>query len=286
MDTSSTAHPFSDSDNEAIKMVWQKLRVSAERMVRENPLLKTLGTSVVLESPNLATALSRTLSRQRLDNLVASDDLAVILLSVYNQAPALVATAAADLTAVTTRDPAATDVLYPFLYFKGFHALQLHRVAHWFWENGQRDTALFLQNRSSVLYAVDIHPAAKIGKGIMLDHAHSIVIGETAVVEDNVSMLHEVTLGGTGKERGDRHPKIRRGVMIGAGAKILGNVEIGACASIAAGSVVLHPVPPHTTVAGVPAKVVGKAKAEVPSAEMDQSLPEEGNLASKIWGRV
>ncbi len=261
------------------------MRASAEKMVADNPLLKKLGKSVILDSPDLATGLSRTLSRQHLDVFVLGRELAELFLDVYRQAPNLVAIAAADLVSVTKRDPAATDPLYPFLYFKGFQALQVHRAAHWFWQNGQKDTAVFLQNRSSVLYAVDIHPAAKIGKGIMLDHAHSIVIGETAVVEDNVSMLHEVTLGGTGKERGDRHPKIRKGVMIGAGAKILGNVEIGEGASIAAGSVVLHPVPPHTTVAGVPAKIVGKPKTDTPAADMDQSIPESG-LAAKILGRV
>jgi serine O-acetyltransferase len=284
MDAVSKSSKLSDSDNDLVITTWEKLRVSALRMVAENPLLKELGNTIVLNSPNLATGLSRVLSRQHVDVLVPAKDFPEIFLSVYEKAPEIVAAAAADLIAVIERDPASTEILYPFMFYKGFHALQTHRLAHWFWQNGQKDTAVFLQNRSSVLYTVDIHPAAIIGKGIMLDHAHSIVIGETAVVEDRVSMLHEVTLGGTGKERGDRHPKIRQGVMIGAGAKVLGNVEIGACASIAAGSVVLNNVPPHTTVAGVPAKIVGKPKTDIPAAEMDQTIP-CGGLA-KILGRT
>ncbi|MDD3371013.1 MAG: serine O-acetyltransferase [Alphaproteobacteria bacterium] len=285
MDTTPGFSILSDSDIQIVKSVWESIRVSARRMIEENPVLKPLGQYAVLESADFATGLSRVLARQHLDIYVLSRDLAELFRSVYEQAPGLVAVAAADLVSVTSRDPAATDPLYPFLHFKGYHALQLHRIAHWFWQNGQKDTAVFLQNRSSILYAVDIHPAAKIGKGIMFDHAHSIVIGETAVVGDNVSMLHEVTLGGTGKERGDRHPKVRNGVMIGAGAKILGNIEIGEGASIAAGSVVLNSVPAHTTVAGVPAKVVGKPKFATPAVEMDQTLP-EASLAAKLLGRA
>jgi serine O-acetyltransferase len=273
MDKGFKSSPLSESNFKLIKKIWREMRASALRMVSENPLLKKTGKKIILNSSNMAVGLSRVLSHQNLDVFVSDKDLAKLLLSVYAQAPELLVLAVADLVAVTERDPAATDALYVFLHFKGFHALQIHRIAHWLWENGQKDTAVFLQNRSSVLYSVDIHPAARIGKGIMLDHAHNIVIGETAVVEDNVSMLHGTTLGGTGKQRGDRHPKIRQGVMIGAGAKILGNVEIGAGASVAAGSVVLENVPPHTTVAGVPAKVVGKPKSEVPAAEMDQTIP-------------
>jgi serine O-acetyltransferase len=268
-----------DSEVRLIEKVWKKLHSSGERMRSESPLLEKLGKEVFSDSPDMATGLSRILARQHLDVYITNQELEALFLGVYTQAPELVASAAADLTAVTERDPAASDILYPFMHFKGFHALQTHRIAHWFWEHGQKDTAVFLQNRGSVLYGVDLHPAAKIGKGIMLDHAHGIVIGETAVVEDNVSMLHDATLGGTGKERGDRHPKIRQGVMIGAGAKILGNIEIGQGASIAAGSVVLENVPPHTTVAGVPAKIVGKPKSETPATEMDQTIPVEG-LAS------
>ncbi|HHL21623.1 MAG TPA: serine O-acetyltransferase, partial [Aliiroseovarius sp.] len=170
------------------------------------------------------------------------------------------------------RDPACHRLLQPILYFKGFQAMQAYRVAHWLWKEGRKDLAYFLQMRSSEIYGIDIHPGARIGKGIMIDHAHSIVIGETAVVGDNVSMLHAVTLGGTGKEDEDRHPKIGDEVLIGAGAKVLGNITVGCCSRIAAGSVVLEDVPPATTVAGVPAKVVGAAGCDHPSMSMDQTL--------------
>jgi serine O-acetyltransferase len=173
---------------------------------------------------------------------------------------------------VVERDPAARGVAQPFLYYKGFHALEAYRVAHWLWSNGRNPLALHLQNRISEVLAVDIHPAARIGKGILIDHATSVIIGETAVVGDDVSMLHEVTLGGTGKESGDRHPKVGSGVLIGAGAKILGNIIIGEGSKIAAGSVVLKEVPPHATVAGIPARVVGKLMAVIPSHVMDQTV--------------
>jgi serine O-acetyltransferase len=177
-----------------------------------------------------------------------------------------------DLTAVVERDPAARGTAQPFLYYKGFHALEAYRVAHWLWSNGRNALALHLQNRISEVFAVDIHPAARIGKGILIDHATSVIIGETAVVGDDVSMLHEVTLGGTGKESGDRHPKVGNGVLIGAGAKILGNIIIGEGSKIAAGSVVLKEVPPHSTVAGIPARVVGKLMSVIPSHVMDQNV--------------
>jgi serine O-acetyltransferase len=176
----------------------------------------------------------------------------------------------ADIMAVVDRDPATTRTLEPVLYFKGFHALQTHRLAHWLWLQGQKDFALYLQSRVSAVLGVDIHPGVPVGRGIFLDHATGIVVGATAVIEDDVSILQGVTLGGTGKETGDRHPKIRRGVLIGAGASILGNIEVGRCARIAAGSVVLKPVPNNTTVAGVPAKVVGEAGCAEPARAMDQ----------------
>ncbi len=175
-----------------------------------------------------------------------------------------------DLQAVLERDPASRSFALPYLNFKGFQALQSYRVAHWLWENGRHPLALYLQSRISETFAVDIHPAARIGKGILIDHGTSVVIGETAVVGDDVSMLHEVTLGGTGKESGDRHPKVGNGVLIGAGAKILGNIKIGEGSKIAAGSVVLNEVPPHSTVAGIPARVVGKPKSAEPGKQMDQ----------------
>ncbi|MDZ7928039.1 MAG: serine O-acetyltransferase [Agrobacterium sp.] len=177
-----------------------------------------------------------------------------------------------DIQAVYDRDPACTRFMEPLLYFKGFQAIQTHRLAHWLYKSGRRDLALYLQSRSSSIFQTDINPAARIGKGIFLDHATGLVVGETAVIGDNVSILHGVTLGGTGKEGADRHPKIANGVMIGAGAKILGNIEIGSCSRIAAGSVVLKPVPPKTTVAGVPARVVGEAGCSEPSRLMDQVI--------------
>lgn len=179
---------------------------------------------------------------------------------------------AADILAVLERDPACERLIEPFLYFKGFHAIQTHRLAHWLWRNDRRDFALYLQSRSSDVFQTDINPAARFGKGIFLDHATGLVVGATAVVDDDVSILQNVTLGGTGKEAGDRHPKVRHGVMIGAGAKILGNIEIGACSLIAAGSVVLQAVPPHTTMAGVPARAVGTAGSAEPSKNMNQIL--------------
>jgi serine O-acetyltransferase len=186
--------------------------------------------------------------------------------------PEIGAAARSDIMAVFERDPACHRFLQPVLFFKGFQAVQAYRIGHWLWKSGRTDLSYFVQMRVSEVFGVDIHPAAKVGKGIMIDHAHSIVIGETAVVGDNVSMLHSVTLGGTGKEDGDRHPKIGNGVLIGAGAKVLGNITIGHCSRIAAGSVVLHDVPPCKTVAGVPARIVGEAGCEQPSMTMDQLI--------------
>jgi serine O-acetyltransferase len=165
------------------------------------------------------------------------------------------------------------DSAVTLIFFKGFQALQVHRVAHWHWNHNGRFLATYLQNRVSEIYGVDIHPAARIGAGILMDHATGIVVGETSVIEDNVSILHEVTLGGTGKQSGDRHPKVRQGVLIGAGAKILGNVEIGEGSKIGAGSVVLDSVPPHCTVAGVPARIVARRTTSIPAMEMDQQFP-------------
>jgi serine O-acetyltransferase len=177
----------------------------------------------------------------------------------------------ADIVAVTDRDPATTRYIEPILYFKGFHALQTHRLAHYLWNKGRKDFALYLQSRASSVFAVDINPQTRIGRGVFIDHGTGVVIGATAVIDDDVSLLQGVTLGGTGKERGDRHPKIRRGVLIGAGAKVLGNIEVGECSRVASGSVVLKKVPPRTTVAGIPARVVGPAPCDQsPAHTMDQ----------------
>jgi len=187
----------------------------------------------------------------------------------YLADPSLVEASRADLMAIYERDPACHRLLQPILYFKGYQAVQAYRVAHHLWTQGRRDLAYFVQMRVSEIFGVDIHPGARVGKGIMIDHAHSIVIGETAVVGDNVSMLHSVTLGGTGKEEEDRHPKIGDGVLIGAGAKVLGNISVGHCSRIAAGSVVLEDVPACKTVAGIPARIVGEAGCDQPSISMN-----------------
>jgi serine O-acetyltransferase len=252
--------------------IWKNLCESAQRMNSENPILKNLGKAVILDSPDMATGLSKALSRQNLDSFISSDELAKLYLDIFTKVPEIIAAAVADLMAIMERDPAATNILYPFLFFKGYHALQTHRVAYWFWEHGQKDTAVFLQNRSSVIYGVDFHPAAKIGKGIILDHAHGIVIGETTVIEDNVSMLHDATLGCKGNQKGDRHPKIRMGVSIGAGAIILGNIEIGTGAIIGAGSVVIENVAPYTTVVGVPAKSISKYSENILIPEQEKTI--------------
>jgi serine O-acetyltransferase len=210
-----------------------------------------------------------------LSNLQRLVPLREIADEAYANDPELGQAARADIMAVYDRDPACHRFLQPILFFKGYHAVQAYRIGHWLWTHGRQDMAYFVQMRVSEVFSVDIHPAARIGKGIMIDHAHAIVIGETAVVGDNVSMLHSVTLGGTGKEDGDRHPKIGNGVLIGAGAKVLGNIEVGYCSRIAAGSVVLNDVPHNTTVAGVPARVIGEAGCSQPSITMDQLISGE-----------
>ena len=218
--------------------------------------------------------MERALSYRFAAKLNSNEMSMVILREIADEAfaadPSLLEAARADLVAVYERDPACHRLLQPILYFKGYQAVQAYRIGHWLWNQGRYDLAYFVQMRTSEIFGIDIHPAARIGKGIMIDHAHSIVIGETAVVGDNVSMLHSVTLGGTGKEEEDRHPKIEDGVLIGAGAKVLGNIRVGHCSRIAAGSVVLEDVPPCKTVAGVPARIVGEAGCDQPSVNMDQ----------------
>ena len=252
--------------------IWRIIREEAARDAAEEPILASFVHATILNHSSLEDALSFHLAN-KLDSPAAS---AMQIREVVEQAllcdKNLTSKLRADLIAVRDRDSACDRLSTPFLFFKGFHALQSHRVAHWLWNNNRRELALFLQNRISMAFAVDIHPAARIGSGIMLDHATGIVIGETAVVEDNVSIMQSVTLGGTGKESGDRHPKIRAGVMIGPGAKILGNIEVGTGAKICAGSVVLKPVTAHTVVAGVPAQVVGTLKTDLPAWEMDQRI--------------
>ncbi|MCK0198574.1 serine O-acetyltransferase [Ancylobacter sp. 6x-1] len=253
-----------------IDPVWARIRAEAEEMAAREPALVSFIFSTVLYHQTLERAVAHRIS-QRLHNVDVPGEL---IRQAFDEAfaddPDIGHAIRADLMAVCDRDPATTRALEPLLYFKGFHAIQTHRLAHWLWSNGRRDFALYLQSRSSSIHQVDINPAARLGRGLFFDHATGIVIGETAVIEDDVSILQGVTLGGTGKEHGDRHPKIRRGVLIGAGAKVLGNIEVGHCARVAAGSVVLKAVPPCTTVAGVPAKVVGEAGCSEPSRQMNQ----------------
>jgi len=241
-----------------IKHLWKKIREEAKKNATSEPILASFFYSTILNHSNLQGALSYLLA-SRLDNETMPAILVrEVIEEAFTQSPSIITAAMNDIVAVHERDPAVNDYSTPLLYLKGFHAIQIHRVANWLWYSKRILLAQYLQNRSSELFSVDIHPAATIGQGIMFDHATGIVVGETTVIEDNVSLLQDVTLGGTGNDCNDRHPKIRQGVMIGAGAKVLGNIEIGVGAKIGAGSVVLNPVPKNTTVAGVPAIIVGK----------------------------
>jgi len=252
--------------------IWSTLRTQAEEFARTEPALASFVHATILKHDRLEDALS-----YHLANKMGGEGVSPMLArEIFEEAmkgdPAIGDAVRADLSATFERDPACHSYVQAFLFFKGFQALQCHRIAHWLWNQGRTPLAYFLQSRVSELFAVDIHPAARFGRGIFIDHATGIVVGETAVVEDDVSMLHGVTLGGTGKEKGDRHPKIRRGVLLSMGAKILGNIEIGEYSRVGAGSVVLKSVPPGCTAVGVPAKLVNCAGSERPSQEMDQII--------------
>ena len=252
--------------------VWECVRHDAEAAARAEPELAALMFANILNHGKLEHAVCHRLA-QRLDHdNVNADLIRQTFLAIAEREPEYAEIIRADLSAVYDRDPACSRLIDPLLYFKGFHALETYRFAHSLWHAGRRDFAMYLQSQSSMVFNIDIHPAAKIGRGIMLDHGSGIVIGETAEIGDHTSILHSVTLGGSGKETGDRHPKVGRSVMIGAGAKILGNIHVGDCARIAAGSVVLKDVPPKTTVAGVPARVIGEAGCSQPSRMMNQLL--------------
>ena len=255
--------------------IWTAVRDEANEAVVRDPLLAAFLYSTVLNHSTLEDAVIHRIA-SRLDHSDVSASLIVqTFKAMLQDDPDWSNVVRVDIQAYYDRDPACDRFIMPVLYFKGFHAIQTHRLAHWLWNGGRRDFALYLQSRSSAVFQTDINPAARMGKGIFIDHATGVVVGETAVIEDNVSMLHGVTLGGTGKAGGDRHPKIRHGVLIGAGAKILGNIEIGHCSKIAAGSVVLAAVPHNKTVAGVPARIVGESGCDQPSRQMDQLLPSE-----------
>jgi serine O-acetyltransferase len=250
-------------------VLWLRLRQEAKEALAATPMLAPLFVESILNRRTFEAAIFHRVA-SRLKNDVVG--IGVIVDAFYRAAeaePGLIGALRADIAAVVERDPATERFIEPFLYFKGFHALQTHRLAHWLWTSGERDFALYLQSRSSDVFQTDIHPAAHVGKGVFIDHATGLVVGETAVIEDDVTLLQDVTLGGTGKNAGDRHPKIRKGVIIGAGAKILGNVEIGANARIAAGAVVLTSVPANATVAGVPAKILKVAEAAEVAKEFE-----------------
>ena len=258
--------------SEDVHKVWETLRSEARRLVSEEPALHHLVDDVILSRDSAAAALGARLARRLAREDMPRPAMEPLLTGVFEQHPHIVHSAMRDMRAMHERDPACFSLLEPLLFFKGFLALTTYRVSHQLWQDGRRWLALYLQSITSEVFAVDIHPAARIGCGILLDHATSFVVGETAIIEDDVSILHEVTLGGTGKECGDRHPIIRSGVLLGAGAKILGRVEIGTGAKVGAGSVVLNDVPPHKTVAGVPAIVVGESSERNPAIEMNQKL--------------
>ncbi len=255
--------------------IWQQIVSEAELAAAAEPALADYLRAAVLSLQSLEDSLAYRLAEQLGSETVTFEQCRDLFCSVLAQDQSIGEKVRRDLAAHVERDPACDQYLMPLLYFKGFHALQTHRIAHRLWLDGRQSAALYLQNRVSEVFAVDIHPAARIGGGIMIDHATGVVIGETSVIEDNVSLLHSVTLGGTGNDIGDRHPKIRCGVLIAAGAKILGNIEVGAGAKIGAGSLVLEAVPPHTTVAGVPAKMVGRPREESPALGMDQHIEED-----------
>ncbi len=255
--------------------VFSRIRIEAEEGLNREPEMAGFLLSTILNHATLESAIVHRVASRLDHNELAGDIIRQTYMDLISRDPSFSEAFRADLMAVVDRDPACMRFMEPLLHFKGFHAIQTHRLAHALWKLGRKDMALYLQSRSSEVFQTDIHPAATIGKGIFLDHATGLVVGMTAVVEDDVSILHGVTLGGTGKELGDRHPKIRRGVLIGAGAKIIGNIEVGYCARVAAGSVVLQSVPHNKTVAGVPARVVGEAGCAEPARSMDQILAEK-----------
>lgn len=264
-------NPFTMPDID-ITAYWIEIRERAKECADREPSLAGLIDDAILERSSFPECLTYRMTRKLINHATSLDALHQVFMEAFEEDPQILQEIAYDMNAVKERDPACPDVLTPLLYFKGFQALVCYRVSHYLWKQGRRELALYLQSLISETFSVDIHPAAKISCGILLDHATGFVAGETTVIERDVSILHEVTLGGTGKERGDRHPKVRSGVLLGAGAKILGNVEIGAGAKVGAGSVVLKDVAPHTSVAGVPAKPIGKTTEESPALGMCHNL--------------
>jgi serine O-acetyltransferase len=253
--------------------VWNAIIKEAELAIQNDPAVGNYMNSLILGQDSLEKCISLKLAQTLESYYIDITTIKEVFDDFYSSDPIISQIIRADISAVYDRDPACNRYMEPVLYFKGFHAIQIHRAAHWLWKNNRKDIAYHFQSMSSKLFSVDIHPAAVFGRGIFIDHATGIVIGETAIIDDDVSMLHDVTLGGTGKKGGDRHPKVKSGVLIGAGAKILGNITIGKRSRVASGSVVLNSVPENTTVAGVPAKVVGEVGDENPSTLMDHQFP-------------
>lgn len=278
--TSSQSADAPEGTSQRVELLWRDMRIRAEEIAAAEPGLLALLKEVILDQECLSSALGIRLARKLARQDSPIENLVPLLAGLLKDNPALVESASDDLEAILERDPACNSILEPLMYYKGFFAVTTYRIANHLWHDSRRAMALYLQSLASEVFGVDIHPAASIGSGILLDHATSFVVGETAVIEDNVSILHEVTLGGTGNEVGARHPIVRSGVLIGTGAKILGPVEIGQGAKIGAGSVVLGDVPPHTTVAGVPAEIVGASREESPALAMNQSFEVDESLRS------
>jgi len=255
--------------------VWGALREEAQSIIDNDPAMSGFVYGNVLNQKTLEDAVMQRICERLHQPEFSADMIRGVFEEMHADWPEWSEIVRVDIAAVYDRDPACTRFIEPILYFKGFHAIQTHRLAHWAWHRGRKDFALYLQSRSSEIFQTDINPQATFGRGIFMDHATGIVVGATAVIGDDVSILQDVTLGGTGKEGGDRHPKVQDGVLIGAGAKVLGNIIVGACSRIAAGALVVKPVPPKTTVAGVPARVVGVAGCSQPSRTMDQILADD-----------
>ena len=252
--------------------LWQQLRRDAEQVIQQEPLLASYVYACILNHDSLASALSFILANKLSDDVMPVVTVRELFDSAFESSPEIIEFAVCDIKAVYDRDAAICSYLPVILYLKGFQSIQVHRLAHYLWKNSRQELALFIQSRNSEVFSVDIHPGCMMGRGIMFDHATGIVIGETSVIEDNVSILQQVTLGGTGNEQGDRHPKIKSGVLISAGAKVLGNIVVGEGAKVGAGSVVLNNVDPHTTVVGVPARLVGKPHSDRPAETMEQNV--------------
>ncbi len=257
--------------------LWQQLRLEAQQVIQQEPLLASYVYACVLNHDSLESALSFILANKLSDEVMPAVTFRELFDDAFANCPDCREYSVCDIQAVYERDAAICSYLPVILYLKGFQSIQVHRLAHYLWSKDRNELALFIQSRNSEVFGVDIHPACRMGRGILFDHATGIVIGETSRIDDNVSILQQVTLGGTGNEQGDRHPKIKSGVLIAAGAKVLGNITVGESAKIGAGSVVLNDVEPHTTVVGVPARAVGTPRSESPAATMDQNVLEDAS---------